>query len=127
MSQNIIQISFIGDTYTAFEKVANIVATVDKTVKLNHIKSKAKLRDAIAGDHCQLIIGNRIKKGFDIFKAIEIVQEMDDSIPIIGFYDRPDTTVAEAMQSGLNDYVNSSDRQHTRQRTARCPGRSRTD
>ena len=113
MPRNIIQISYVGGAVSDFEKLAELIQTMNISAKLNHIKSKQTLIGELETTQNLLVIGNTKKRGFDVFNALKLIQEMKYSIPVLGLYDdKSELSVAEAMQKGLNDYVNTSDQLH---------------
>ncbi|MFT5521563.1 MAG: PleD family two-component response regulator, partial [Enterobacterales bacterium] len=115
MPRNIIQISYIGGTISDFEYIAEIIQSINIPAKLNHIKSDPKLLQEIENNKCVLIIGKSKKTGFDVFKVLSTLHSNKYSIPVIGLYDsKPEKTVAEAMDDGLNDYVEYSNNLHVK-------------
>lgn len=113
MPRNIIQISYIGDTNSDFEHIAEIIQSINIPAKLNHIKSSPILLQEIENNQCVLIIGKSKKTGFDVFQALSSFDSNKHSIPVIGFYEsKSEKSVAQAMDEGLNDYVDFSDSLH---------------
>ncbi|MFT5451953.1 MAG: diguanylate cyclase (GGDEF)-like protein [Enterobacterales bacterium] len=113
MPRNIIQVSYIGGTISDFENIAEIIQSINIPAKLNHIKTSPKLLQEIENNQCVLIIGKAKKTGFDVFKALSTINSNKYSIPVIGLYDPGSgKSVAEAMDEGLNDYVEFSNSLH---------------
>jgi len=112
MHENILQVSFFGSTKVVFEQLTKIILEIPIPVKLNHIKSKPKLAGVIENNQTQLIIGYNKENGFGVFEIAQLVQEMQKDIPTLGLYNSDEISVAEAMEWGLNDYINDADKKH---------------
>ena len=115
MSENMIQISYYGNTAEIFEQLAELILDVNVPAKLNQVKTKPKIADAIENNHCQLVISTEKDTGFDVFDVAQLSIELDKNIPIIGVHSGTKLSVGDAMNKGLSDFVALSDLQHLKQ------------
>lgn len=115
MSENIVQVSFFGSSISHFKLLTEILVTLEIPAKLNHIKSKQKILEEIENDQCQLIIGSTKKKGFDVLEVAQHIQKLHKNINVLGLYKgEPLTSIEDAMQQGMNDYINLENKAHLR-------------
>jgi len=112
MSDNNVQIAYFGSTDSRFAQLADLVSGFDEPIQLLHIKTKPKLVDILEKNTCQLIIGCSKDKGFDVFGISKLNEASTQKTPLIGVFESDSISIADAMEKGLNDYINWDDTKH---------------
>ncbi|MCP4414111.1 MAG: bifunctional diguanylate cyclase/phosphodiesterase [Gammaproteobacteria bacterium] len=112
MSENHISICIIGGNKTEMKRLSGIIDACELSIIYFHIKNKENLLEQITLGQCHIVVGNTCKKGFNIFVAADIVNQIDIHVPVIGLYDNTEFSIVEAMEKGLSDFVDLNNHQH---------------
>ncbi|MCP4273465.1 MAG: bifunctional diguanylate cyclase/phosphodiesterase [Gammaproteobacteria bacterium] len=112
MSENRISICVIGGNKTEMKRLSGIIDACEFSTVYFHVKSKENLLEQVALGQCHIVVGNSCKKGFNIFAAADIINQINTHVPVIGVYDETEFSIVEVMEKGLSDFVDLNNHQH---------------
>ncbi len=112
MSENRLSICIIGGSKANLDKLSGIIDANELSTTYVIVKDADNLLEQIEKNQCHLIMGSPRSRGYDIFDAAETINSIETHIPAIGIYKSTKITVADAMQSGLSDFVDIANQRH---------------